>query len=155
MISKEKSQDAARCYNYALRLLTAREYGFEELARKLATKYDEDLAYETADKCRDCGYQSDERAAEMLARHAIGRLAGPKSAVFDCIKRGIDPDLLDEPFSEVDFEELAYSFLERKYGQDIEIDQKMKQRMLGALYRRGFSASTSIAALRQFLASLD
>ncbi len=155
MISKDKSQDAARCYNYALRLLTSREYGFEELAQKLASKYDEDLAYETADKCRDCGYQSDERAAEMLARHAIGRLAGPKSAEVDCLKRGIDPSLLDDAFSEVDFEEIAFTFLEHKYGQDVEIDYKMKQKMLGALYRRGFSASTSIAALRQFLASLS
>ncbi len=155
MISKEKSKDAARCFNYALRLLTSREYGFEELVRKLEGKYAEDLALETAEKCRDCGYQSDERAAEMLARHAIGRLAGPKSAVVDCMKRGIDPSLLDDAFSEVDFEELACTFLERKYGQDVEIDYKMKQKMLGALYRRGFSAATGIAALRQFLASLS
>lgn len=155
MISKEKSQDAVRCYNYALRLLTAREYGYEELVTKLSSKYDEAVAYEVVDRCREQGYQSDERAASMLARHAISRLAGPKSAVVECIKRGIDPSLLDENFAEVNFEDLAYEFLVHKYGQNPEIDQKMKQRMLGALYRRGFRSSTCIAALRQFLASLS
>ena len=146
----QKSDDEQKAYNYAIRLLTAREYGYEELVDKLCHKFEDEAAYAAVDRCRELGFQSDEREAEMLCRHAALRLAGPKYAYLEAKKRKLDEDLLDPFLEEMDFLDLAVQFLERKYGVDADFSPAGRQKMLASLYRRGFESGTCINALRQF-----
>ena len=146
----QKSADAQKAYNYAIRLLTARDYGYEELLDKLSRKYEDEAAYAAVDRCRELGFQSDERAAEMLCRHTTLRLAGPRYAYLEAQKRNLDCSLLDPFLEEIDFLDLAVQFLERKYASKVDWSPAGRQKMLAALYRRGFESGTCIKALRQF-----
>ncbi len=150
MNKTSKSSDPQKAYNYAIRLLTAREYGYGELVGKLCRKYEEDVSYLVAEHCRERGFQSDERAAEMISRHTVARLAGPRYAYHEAQKRGLEVYLLNSYLEEIDFSEIALQFLERKYGDEADFSPCGRQKMLAALYRRGFDGSTCLEALKQF-----
>lgn len=149
-----KSDDENKAYAYALRLLTAREYGYKELVRKLSQKYKADIAENTVMRCRKNGLQSDERFAQLLCRHAEIKLSGPMSVKIDAMRRGLDPDELEPYLDEIDFEALALAYLQKRYALSPDLSYAGKRKMLASLYRRGFDRDTCIEALEQFCISL-
>lgn len=156
--STEKSSDEGKAYGYAIRLLTSREYGAAELFKKLCEKYTEETAQRAVLLCSEQGFQSDERFAEMLCRHAALKPSGPNAIVFEAERRGLDPDLLDPYLEEMDFDALAAEFLQRRFSEKLEaLDDddpaarwKLKQKMMAALFRRGFDADTCRRAVELF-----
>ena len=151
---QERSDDDNKAYAYALRLLTAREYGYDELLRKVSQKYQNQTAENAVMRCRENGLQSDERFAQLLCRHAEIKLSGPGSVKIDAMRRGLDPDELDPYLDEIDFDALALAFLQKRYASAPDLSYAGKRKMLAALYRRGFDRDPCIEALEQFCISL-
>jgi regulatory protein len=150
---QELRDDPEGAYSYAIWLLARREYAFEELVRKIGSRYVKEAALAAAQKARAEGSQSDQRMAEMLARHAAFAHQGPQKARLEARRRGLDPDLLTPYLEEQDFGAQALDFLERRYGSLESVDYKTGQKMLAALCRRGFDRDTCLEAFERFSSS--
>jgi len=133
------TQDAAR--EAALRLLARREHARRELHIKLAARGFGDGAIDAAlVALADAGLQSDARFAESFARQRAERCYGPRRIQAELAERGVDRALTQAVLAEleVDFNERARVFFERKYGGRGPADYRTRARWAQALYRRGF-----------------
>ena len=85
----------------------------------------------------------------MLVRHMEFSLYGPMKLRLIAGRKKVSWELLEELSANVDWEELAYQALVKKYGH-IELDYTQKRKALAFLARRGFSASTCMQALQRW-----
>lgn len=138
-----------RALNYALRLLSAREYSRYELITKLLQKYPQDLAHQALAYCDEYGYVSDERCAQMLINHMYSAHYGPMRLNLEAAKRKIPTSIIEPLEAKVDWLKIALELLYKKYAQ-IPSDLKERQKILAFLYRRGFSADICYKAVDNF-----
>ena len=138
-----------RALNYALRLLSAREYSRYELITKLLQKYPQDLAHQALAYCDESGYVSDERCAQMLINHMYSAHYGPMRLNLEAAKRTIPTSIIEPLVAKVDWLKIALELLYKKYAE-LPSDLKERQKILAFLYRRGFSADICYKAVDNF-----
>ena len=152
--TESSSPEAA--WQYALRLLTARDYTAARLREKLrsrqfaAADVDVTIARLEAERLLD-----DRRFAERFATSALesGRFFGPRLKM-EMRRRGLAAGLVDavlgELLAEYDEGENLAAVLERRFpGFDAaKADDREKRRVVGFLQRRGFGLGEIFKALK-------
>jgi regulatory protein len=145
-----------KAYQYALRLLTARDYTVARLREKLRGKEyseaDSDVALE---RMVSEGWVDDRRFAQRFAESALtsGRYYGPRLRQ-EMRRRGLQLDVVSEVLGRVlverDETEEVCAVVDRRFS-DFSFStasDKEKRRTVGFLQRRGFSLSSIMRALR-------
>jgi regulatory protein len=157
LISKNtESLSTDQLYQYALRLLTGRDYSVARIRRKLATR---EGAGDDADavilRLQREGWLDDQRYAERFAASALssGRFYGARLRV-EMRRRGFTADVVDETLApllaESDEISEVRSAAERRYPgfSYSAASDRDKRRVVGFLQRRGFGFSAIMRALR-------
>jgi regulatory protein len=125
----------------AMDFLARREYGEDELVRKLANKgYKRAVVEDEVARLADEGLQSDTRFAESFVQSRISQGKGPVRIRADLAQRGIRDGVLEGAIeaADVDWFELAVTERVKKFGSDVPIDFKEKARQMRFLQYRGF-----------------
>jgi len=121
--------------------LARREYGQDELIRKLADKgYDRDIAERAVAKLSDEGLQSDARFAESFVQSRVNQGKGPVRIRLDLKQRGIGSTAVEIALedSRADWYALAREIRMKKFGSARPSDFKEKARQMRFLQYRGF-----------------
>lgn len=125
----------------AMDYLARREYGNQELKKKLATAGFLMEAIESAvGQLVADGLQSDQRFVEAFVQSRIGQGKGPARIRADLAQRGIPERLIDAVLAEtdVDWRELGRNIRQKKFGRERPRDFKEKARQMRFLQYRGF-----------------
>ena len=149
------AQDAAGAdevtlaYNEMTRLLTAREYSAYELTRKCTGRFAPAAVAAALARCQEQGFQSDERYADLLVRHMCLALYGSYKLRLEAQRKGVDWHLVEAALvkNELDWYELAYQCLRKKYTAADLSDYKTRVKANGFLGRRGFETAEREYAL--------
>ena len=123
--------------------LARREYGQEELVRKLERAgYNYDAVVAEVLKLAAEDLQSDKRFAQSFVQVRINQGKGPVRICHELKKRGISQSLVDSEItaSGQDWFALAKEIRERKFGLDPPSDFAHKARQMRFLQYRGFEA---------------
>ena len=140
----------AEIRDIAVRYLARREYGIEELKRKLVQRgVEPDIAEQVVADCAEQGLVSDERFTEMYVRMRIRRLFGPVKIQGELRQRGI-PDPLIVAALQVD-EEVWLNAAVQWAGRRIqgELDFAQKATIHRKLMSRGFNHEQASIALKR------
>lgn len=141
-----------KAFDTALRLLTNREHGAQELTDKLVQKgfaiFESQAAVE---KCQSLGLQSDERFSENFCRARIRQGYGPVKIRMELKSKGlskesIDIGLLDE---QDNWLEHAMTVWQKKYKNSGTGDFKVLQKKQRFLLDRGFPVDIISAVVKQ------
>ena len=146
---KAPIEDTKGAYAYALRLLTMREHSKYELYVKLIKKYDSQISKEIVHRCVNEGILSETRCVQMLCLHMKNCGYGPQRLKIEMLKRHLNYELLENVDEEIDWDEQAFLVLKKRLKTK-PIDNLEIKKVLSMLYRRGFSSSSCICALRRF-----
>ncbi len=125
----------------AMDFLARREYGQDELARKLADKgYRRSVVDDELHRLADEGLQSDTRFAESFVQSRINQGKGPVRIRADLRQRGIRDGVIEGAIEEAacDWYELAREERVKKFGEAAPDDFKEKARQMRFLQYRGF-----------------
>ena len=145
-----------RAYQYALRLLTARDYTVARLQEKLCGRDFDEADVETAlEQLVAESWVDDRRFAERFAESAIncGRYYGPRLRQ-EMRRRGLPLELVTEVLGRIlgDHDEAGEvrAIVERRFSgfSFSTAGDREKRRTVGFLQRRGFSLSAIFRALR-------
>ena len=99
------ADDAERAHESALRMLTARAHGEQELYRKLRQKYDAAAAQSAVDRCREAGLIDDAAFAADLAETLCSRKGwSPERVKTELIYRGVDKETAENAVSALDID---------------------------------------------------
>jgi len=145
-----------KLYQYALRLLTGRDYAVARIRQKLAarTVTEQDIDVVIARLQRE-GWLDDARYAARFAEAAItsGRYYGVRLRM-EMRRRGFSADIVNEALApllaERDETAEVKSAAERRYPgfSYLAASDRDKRRVVGFLQRRGFGFSAIMQALR-------
>jgi regulatory protein len=125
----------------AMDFLARRDYGRDELARKLADKgYRRSVVDDELHRLADEGLQSDTRFAESFVQSRINQGKGPVRIRADLRQRGIRDGVIDGAIEEAacDWYELAREERVKKFGGAAPHEFKEKARQMRFLQYRGF-----------------
>lgn len=157
MISKSTEQQTAEsAYQYALRLLTARDYSVARMRAKLCTRGIEEADVETVmRRLQQEGWLDERRYAERFAESALsaGRFYGPRLRL-EMRRRGFEAGIISEVLENLldDHDQAAdiMMVVNRRYpGLDFEsASDREKRRVVGYLQRRGFGLSEIFRSLK-------
>lgn len=127
----------------ALGWLAQREYGFEELIRRLIKDAEQtrDEAEALVQLLADNQLQSDERFIEAFVRARLNKYQGPLKIRADLRQRGIDDGQINDALSEPNWYELAEERRVRKFGEALPTELKEKGRQMRHLAAQGFPES--------------
>lgn len=142
-----------RCMN----LLKSREYTTAQLRQKLKEGYypqeniDDAIAYVTS-----FHYLDDERYTRDYITYYINARSR-KRIEMDLLHKGIEKSLIDSMFQELTDdceedkeEEIIREFLKKKKFHPDEMDESQKRKIIGSLYRKGFSLDKIYKVLNKF-----
>ena len=143
------ADEVTLAYNEMIRLLTAREYSAYELTRKCAGRFAAAAVATALARCQEQGFQSDERYADLLVRHMRLALYGSYKLRLEAQRKGVDWHLVEAALAsnELDWYELAYECLCKKYTAADLTDYKTRVKANGFLGRRGFETAEREYAL--------
>ena len=143
------SDEVTLAYNEMIRLLTAREYSAYELTRKCTGRFAPAAVAAALARCQEQGFQSDERYADLLVRHMRLALYGSYKLRLEAQRKGVDWHLVEAALvkNELDWYELAYQCLCKKYSAADLLDYKTRVKANGFLGRRGFETAEREYAL--------
>ena len=143
------SDEVTLAYNEMIRLLTAREYSAYELTRKCTGRFAPTAVAAALARCQEQGFQSDERYADLLVRHMRLALYGSYKLRLEAQRKGVDWHLVEAALvnNELDWYELAYQCLCKKYTAADLSDYKTRVKANGFLGRRGFETAEREYAL--------
>lgn len=150
------SSSPERAYQYALRLLTARDYTEARLKEKLRGREFAEADIEGALlRMTSEGWLDDRRFAERFVESALtsGRYYGPRLRQ-EMRRRGLSPELVSDVLGRImpqrdEFQDVRAVFERRFSGFSFaSASDKEKRRALGFLQRRGFGFSASMQILK-------
>lgn len=144
----------AEVRDIAVRYLARREYGLEELRRKLVLRGAEPaIAEQVVADCAEQGLVSDERFTEMYVRMRIRRLFGPLKIRGELRQRGIPDALIADALQVSDETWLAAAaqWAGRRIHGELDFAQKAKFHR--KLMNRGFSYEQANIALTRLSGS--
>ena len=138
----------AEVHEIAVRYLTRREYGIEELRQKLLQRgSDQAIAEKVVSDLADENLVSDQRFTEMYVRTRMRRLFGPLKIRGELRSRGISDFLIAQELSfeqETWFENASQWAEKRCHG---ELDYAGRVKVYRALMNRGFTHEQANVAL--------
>ena len=138
----------AEVHEIAVRYLTRREYGIEELRQKLLQRgSDQGIAEKVVSGLADENLVSDQRFTEMYVRTRMRRLFGPLKIRGELRSRGISDFLIAQELSfeqETWFENASQWAEKRCHG---ELDYAGRVKLYRALMNRGFTHEQANVAL--------
>lgn len=107
----------SKALDYALRLLTRREHGRQELLNKLLSKgHSLEESTEALDECLRLALQSDARYAHMLCRARIEQGYGPVRIRQELQTRGIAAELIEAALiEEADWDGQVFKVWQKKF----------------------------------------
>ena len=139
----EKITDPAKTRKKAMDLLARREHSRLELYQKLKQRqFEPDVINSELNKLLDEGLQSDERFAEAFLRSRIDKGKGPNIILSELSQRGIDELIASNVISNITDEEwndLAYEAMNKKLGNEAELDYDKQLKLMKFLSNRGFT----------------
>ena len=143
------ADEVTLAYNEMIRLLTAREYSAAELTRKCRGRFAPEAVATALARCQAQGFQSDERYADLLVRHMRLALYGSYKLKLEAERKGVAWYLVEAALTanELDWFELAYECLAKKYRASDLADYKTKVKANAFLGRRGFATAEREYAL--------
>lgn len=166
--TKEIIYDEKKLYNYGINRLSVRDYGRNELSKKMAKfQQDSDLINKALDKLEEQGYLSDERRTISLLNQFSGResINKTKNRIY---QKGLSKDLVQEVIENrtVELEEeqespeqiTASELIEKKFRNfDVEKDdlKKTKEKMVRFLASKGFKYDDIKKAMSKFFTMDD
>ena len=125
--------------------LARREHSRLELYQKLKQRqFEPDVINSELNKLLDEGLQSDERFAEAFLRSRIDKGKGPNIILSELSQRGIDELIASNVISNITDEEwndLAYEAMNKKLGNEAELDYDKQLKLMKFLSNRGFTRS--------------
>ena len=125
----------------AMDFLARRDYGRDELARKLADKgFRRSIVDDEIHRLAQEGLQSDSRFAESFVQSRVNQGKGPVRIRADLRQRGIRDGVIETALEEVacDWYELAREERVKKFGEAVPDEFKEKARQMRFLQYRGF-----------------
>ena len=141
----EKITDPAKTRKKAMDFLARREHSRLELYQKLKQRqFEPDVINSELNKLLDEGLQSDERFAEAFLRSRIDKGKGPNIILSELSQRGVDELLASNvigSISEEEWNDLAYSTMNKKLGNEAELDYDKQLKLMKFLSNRGFTRS--------------
>lgn len=137
-------------YAKALKLLTRRDHSQYELTQKLAIDYPDDEVTEAIERCQQEHWLDDTRFAESYIRYRSDRGYGPLRITQELKQKGVDSDTISTAYheAEVQWREVLFRFMERRYQSDFSAPDLMKFQQY--FLRKGFS----LEVIRQCLTKL-
>jgi regulatory protein len=126
----------------AMGMLAGREYLQNQLAEKLAKKFDNSPHIpEVLDRLVEENLQSDHRFIEAFIRSRISRGQGETRIRLELKQRGANLALVSKLLAEaeVDWYELALQTATNKFGQSQALDAKAKAKRMRFLQYRGYN----------------
>lgn len=138
----------AEVRDLAVRYLTRREYGIEELKYKLIQRGAEnDVAENVVSQLADENLVSDQRFAEMYVRMRIRRLFGPLKIKGELRSRGISDHLIAEsmPSEQETWFDSALQWASKRHRG--ELDYASRAKIYRSLMNRGFTHEQANVAL--------
>jgi len=148
---KRKDKDSPdRAREFAVRLLSRREYARVELAQRMHRKgYGRDTTDGVLDWLEEIGYLNEPRFVEHFIRNRVDRGQGPMKIRAELIQRGVDNSLMDRALAEADYDfgHLAVEVRQRRFGEDRPDSLEEKARQARFLAQRGFTAAQVRTAL--------
>jgi len=145
-----------RAWQYALRLLAARDYTSARLRKKLRDRLFSDADADAAIARLEAEqWLNDRRFAERFAESALaaGRFFGPRLRV-ELRRRGVPTELVDEvlghALAEYDEGEELRVILDRRFPEfdATAAGDREKRRVVGFLQRRGFGLAAIFKAIK-------
>ncbi|MBT8102719.1 MAG: recombination regulator RecX [Gammaproteobacteria bacterium] len=130
--------------------LARREYGQQELVKKLAEKgFNRSVAEQAVVRLSEEGLQSDQRFAESFVQSRVNQGKGPVRIRLDLGQRGIADSAIEIALGEAEanWYELARDIRFKKFGQARPADFKEKARQMRFLQYRGFEPDHIQAAV--------
>ena len=141
----EKITDPAKTRKKAMDFLARREHSRLELYQKLKQRQLEpDVINSELSKLLDEGLQSDERFAEAFLRSRIDKGKGPNIIILELSQRGVDELLASNvigSITEEEWSDLAYKTMNKKLGNEAELDYDKQLKLMKFLSNRGFTRS--------------
>ena len=147
-VAQNPDSSVKNAVNEMLRLLTQREYSELELRTKCKGRFTPEAIDAAMRYCQEHNYQSEKRYGEMLVRHMEFTHSGPLKLRLKARQKGVDSELTTQLSSEVNWDELAYQALCKKYGVQV-LDYATQRKALAYLGRRGFASSSCLYALHK------
>jgi len=147
----DRFSDPKEARKKAMDYLARREYGHEELIRKLATAgFGFDMSTAVVGVLRDDGLQNDQRFCESFVQSRISQGKGPVRIRLDLKERGIQAGIVADALHDAaqDWFNLARDIRIRKFGADVPAEFKEKARQMRFLQYRGFEQDHISAAVR-------
>jgi regulatory protein len=132
----------------AVRYLTRREYGIEELKRKLQQRgVESGLAEKVVSELADENLVSDQRFVEMYIRARINRLFGPMKIRGELRGRGVSDHLIAEamPSGQETWFDYALQWARKRHRG--ELDYAGRAKIYRSLMNRGFTHEQANVAL--------
>lgn len=145
--------EVRRARERALYLIGEHDYSRKGLYDKLISNYDEQTAEQVCNELEEHGLIDDRKYGERLCEMLSSRY-GTYRVKNELIRKGIDRELAEEICVTDDERQLenAVSFVMKKYGTDI-ADYSVRQKINGALIRRGYSYSVAKEAVDRIISN--
>lgn len=134
----------------AMDYLARREYGSQELTRKLANAgFDRDIAAAEVARLAEDNLQDDRRYIESFVQSRINQGKGPVRIELELAERGLDPAMVSEVLAvtDQDWFALASAVRAKKFGQSLPEDFNKKAKQMRFLQYRGFEQAHIQAAI--------
>ena len=139
--------------------LSRREHSYQELIKKLGKKdFNLSLVNIELEKLIEDGLLSDSRFTESFIRSRKNQGKGPLRIRSELSIRGVASQLIDDGIQEVEQEEwtqLAVEVLEKKLGNDSELDYHKQLKLMRFLSTRGFDKQQVKSAINCCLENLS
>lgn len=157
MVRKKNSPAGGDPWTAALRLLTRRDYGTEELRQRLLLKGFPGEAVEQAiARCLELGYLDDARHVERLSKALLtsGRAVGPR-LLQELRRRGLPEELVRTAVSETRAagteDEALRELIARRFAtfDYAAADDRERRRVVMFLQRRGFPLDRILNELKR------
>lgn len=138
----------------ALYLLGVRDYGRNELIRKLGEKVSLPAARKAVEKMEELGLLNDEAYAEKLGNYLFTeKHFGVRRVRLELGKKGFSSEVIEKALESAgEREEDLSAFIRRKYARYLG-DEKGRQKVLMALSRMGHSYGDALDALEQAISA--
>ncbi|MCP1727467.1 regulatory protein [Natronospira proteinivora] len=146
----ENADSESKAREFAVRLLSRREYARQELAQRLRRKgYGRDTIDGVLDRLEELDYLNEDRFVEHFVRTRVDRGQGPMKIRAELMQRGVDGGLIDRAIAtaDCDFGQLAAAARQRRFGDERPDSLEEKARQARFLAQRGFTADHVRTAL--------
>lgn len=136
-------------YNYAIRLLSQRDYSEFKLRTKLQLKCNSSAVIDSViSRVQTLGYQSDQRYIKNFIAYSISQKKGPAWIQSKLREKGLNGSLVEHILGEIDtdWQSLADELLFGKFKTAC-VDQKDKSRRFRFLISRGFNSDIAMRSI--------